>query len=529
MGVNRVGVWVRVSSADQVRDESPEVHLSRARAYAEAHGWEVAAVYRLDGISGETVINRPQARQMLHDARTGLIDGLLFSSLARVGRDMIELLLIERDLRQMGVRLLSIRENIDTSTPEGADRFRMLASRAQNEREELSARVAAGYATRRRRGEVTSRAPYGYQRINRTLTPHPTEAPIRAEMFALYLEHRRLKTVAQILNERGYRTRAGKPWSKVSVHFQLTDPVVTGRFISNRWQTGKVAKPESEWVDVPVPAIVPPETFERVQRVIASQRANHPPKKPKTPYSGLLACACGQRLYYRRASAARRARYSCRGCRDSIRLDALDQAVGRILVGIALDQAGITLTQSEALADPRAGLLRAAQAEAALLESRRDRLVDLFQAEAIDLADFRRRHDPLVARQAELMQEIRRLEADLSADRDRQRDGAAAVDLLASVAWADLEPVEKGGVLRLVTDQILLTPEAIEIEPTFLPEGLIVGDLLAQRDATSRCDSPLRHRLKLSIPRPDRLIAALLGLTLTALRAWGQGRGVAWA
>ena len=48
----RVGIWVRVSTEDQVRGDSPEVHERRARHYAEAKGWTVAEVYRLDAVSG---------------------------------------------------------------------------------------------------------------------------------------------------------------------------------------------------------------------------------------------------------------------------------------------------------------------------------------------------------------------------------------------------------------------------------------------------------------------------------------------
>lgn len=43
----RVGLWIRVSSDSQVRDESPAVHLVRAQEYAEAQGWEVVDIYRL--------------------------------------------------------------------------------------------------------------------------------------------------------------------------------------------------------------------------------------------------------------------------------------------------------------------------------------------------------------------------------------------------------------------------------------------------------------------------------------------------
>ena len=57
----RVGIWIRVSTEDQVRGESPETHERRARLYAEAKGWNVIEVYRLDAVSGKTVKETPQA------------------------------------------------------------------------------------------------------------------------------------------------------------------------------------------------------------------------------------------------------------------------------------------------------------------------------------------------------------------------------------------------------------------------------------------------------------------------------------
>ena len=46
-----VGIWIRVSTEDQVKGESPEHHEQRGRGYAQAKGWRVVEVYRLDAVS----------------------------------------------------------------------------------------------------------------------------------------------------------------------------------------------------------------------------------------------------------------------------------------------------------------------------------------------------------------------------------------------------------------------------------------------------------------------------------------------
>jgi Resolvase, N terminal domain len=67
-----VAIWLRVSTEDQVRGESPETHERRARGYAESRGWNVVEVYRLDAVSGKTVKEHPEAKRMLADIRADI-------------------------------------------------------------------------------------------------------------------------------------------------------------------------------------------------------------------------------------------------------------------------------------------------------------------------------------------------------------------------------------------------------------------------------------------------------------------------
>src|SRR5213078_2739066 len=88
---SQVGIWIRVSTEDQAKGESPEHHERRARAYAEARGWEVRELYRLEGVSGKDVRSHPEAERMLADVKRGRISGLVFSKLARLARSTRDL------------------------------------------------------------------------------------------------------------------------------------------------------------------------------------------------------------------------------------------------------------------------------------------------------------------------------------------------------------------------------------------------------------------------------------------------------
>ena len=87
-----IGVWIRVSSDEQAKGDSPEHHLERARARAASQGWTIKEVYNLSGVSGKSVKDHPECKRMLADIKRKHISVLLFSKLARLARNTIELL-----------------------------------------------------------------------------------------------------------------------------------------------------------------------------------------------------------------------------------------------------------------------------------------------------------------------------------------------------------------------------------------------------------------------------------------------------
>src|ERR1041384_8020415 len=107
------GIWIRVSTDDQAKGESPEHHLARAIAYALAKGWTVKEVYDLAGVSGKTVKDHPEAKRMLADIKRGHITGLIFSKLARLARNTKELLEFADIFRECAADMISLQETID--------------------------------------------------------------------------------------------------------------------------------------------------------------------------------------------------------------------------------------------------------------------------------------------------------------------------------------------------------------------------------------------------------------------------------
>src|ERR1019366_4159224 len=230
-----VGIWIRVSSEDQAKGESPAHHLERAKSYAAARGWTVKEVYDLAGVSGKSVKEHPEARRMLADVKRGHITGLIFSKLARLVRNTKKLLEFSEYFRAHHADLISLQDAIDTSTPSGRMFYTFQAAQAQWEREEIADRQKASILVRAKLGKtINGMAPFGYQWKDRKLIIQPDEAPVRRKAYELFLQYRRKGTVAKLLNAAGHRARKGALWSDTQVRRVLAESAIKGVYYFNR-------------------------------------------------------------------------------------------------------------------------------------------------------------------------------------------------------------------------------------------------------------------------------------------------------
>jgi DNA invertase Pin-like site-specific DNA recombinase len=151
MKEKRAAIYVRVSTAEQDTD----MQETELRQYVESRGWEYV-VYRDKAQSGAKN-DRPALNAMLSDLRRRKFDVVVVWKLDRLARSLKQLLTIGEECRSLGVDLVSLRQNIDTTLPAGRLTFQILGAVAEFERELLRERVRAGMAQARRTGKHLGR------------------------------------------------------------------------------------------------------------------------------------------------------------------------------------------------------------------------------------------------------------------------------------------------------------------------------------------------------------------------------------
>lgn len=416
-----VGIWIRVSTEDQARGESPETHERRARMYAELKGWEVATVYHLEGVSGKVAMEHGEAGRMLADVKAGRIDALIFSKLARLARDTRHLLEVAEHFRDAGADLISLGESIDTSTPAGRLFYTVIAAMAQWEREEVSDRVKASVKTRAKLGKpLGGAAPFGFRWEEGKLVPEESEAAVARELFEIFLRERRVKTTARLLNGAGYRTRKGGRFTHTTVKRLLENPVMKGKHRLNYTESlgeGRAwkVKPEEEWEFADVPAIVGEDVWTEANTFLSERkkkRAKRPGRKSEHLFGGLVLCHCGTKMYVLSGST----KYVCQACRNKIPAEALETVfLSRLAEFLSSpEETESYLSEASERLENKRALLASLKRDVSTVEREMADLFSLYRDGGLSAEGFRRRNEPLEERLASLGEEIPRVEGEIS-------------------------------------------------------------------------------------------------------------------
>ena len=149
----RAAIYARVST---VNGQSPEMQLAELREYASRRGWEVFGEYVDQGVSGAKE-SRPELNHLMADVHERHFDVVLCWKVDRFGRSLKHLVNALADLDSYGVAFVSLRDNLDLSTPSGRLMFQIIGAMAEFERCLIQERVRAGLRNAKLKGKTLGR------------------------------------------------------------------------------------------------------------------------------------------------------------------------------------------------------------------------------------------------------------------------------------------------------------------------------------------------------------------------------------
>jgi len=233
-------------------------------------GWEVLPERYDDGGFSGGSLERPALKRLLADIEAGSVQRIIVYKIDRLSRSLLDFARLAEFFEKHEASIVSVTQQLDTSTSMGRLTLNMLLSFAQFEREMVSDRTRDKMHAARRRGKWTGgMVPLGYDVApegGKLLVSNVEAEQVRA-IFSLFLEKRSLVGTSQELNRRGWlrkswttrggESREGKSWDRVTLRRVLTDPIYTGRM-----KLGNEIFPGEH------DGIVPKGIFERVQDVL---------------------------------------------------------------------------------------------------------------------------------------------------------------------------------------------------------------------------------------------------------------------
>ena len=252
-------IYARFSS-DKQNEASIEGQLRECKQYAEFNGIQVIGNYIDRAMSAKTD-HRPEFQHMIKDSYKNLFDVVLVWKLDRFARNRYDSAYYKNILKKNGVRLVSTKESIS----QGADGILLeaiLEGYAEYYSAELSEKVKRGMTENALKAKANGvRAPFGYYIDNDDKYQiDESIAPVVKEIYSLYLEGKRVKDIAKLMNARGIKNRG------YDMNYNSVFRILTNRKYIGEYKFGGVVLPGA------MPAIIDVDTFNEVQKRLKNNK-----------------------------------------------------------------------------------------------------------------------------------------------------------------------------------------------------------------------------------------------------------------
>lgn len=477
-----VAIYARVSTEHEAQLSALENQLDWYKPILDMRPeWTLTAQYIDEGITGTSAEKRPQFMKMIEDAKTNKFNMIITREVSRFARNTVDTLQYTRMLKEYGVEVFFINDNIKTFDGDGELRLTIMATLAQDESRKTSVRVKAGQQTSMNNGVYYGTGNIlGYDRVGKDMVINPEQAKTVRMIYDMYLSGMGITKIQYELELAGRLTSTGKTkWHSAYIAKMLKNSFYCGIITYHKQYTPDYLKQkkvqnygEVEFTRVKGrhTPIITEEEYERVLEIMKSRtkdikarensRQTKTGNKPHTTVWGrLLECQCGRKFYQHFHSRADRQdgyNYYCYGAANNgsynerknkglsledacdspyipgWKLDMMAKRVFSEYVRMAPESLELAYKMlEEHISDTqenndREELMRKKNAELDKLSNRRNNLIEMRADGDIDKESFR-------AKKAEIDQRISTLTSELE-ELSRKNDHKETTDCLAKLS-----------------------------------------------------------------------------------------------
>ncbi|PID82050.1 MAG: recombinase family protein, partial [Clostridiales bacterium] len=322
----KVAAYARVSAnTDRLKNSLSNQISYYSKLIQSNLEWEYKGVFSDFAVSGTSIDKREQFNEMIAECEKGNIDIILTKSIQRFARNTVDLLKTVRHLKTLGVEIRFEKENISTFSADGELMLSILASFAQEESKTISENVKWGLRNRMKKGEIgvanKRLIGYIYDEDLRKYVIVEDEVKIIKEMFDMFIDGVSFRNIANILNDKGYRTVRGAKFSMFGVKILVNNEVYAGHtlrqktYIKDPLKHNKVinyGELPKYFIENTHEAIIDDIAYQKVKAEIKRRKDN---ASPSYPFTKKIKCGICSKPYTRKVSRTKYGDYAYWFCR----------------------------------------------------------------------------------------------------------------------------------------------------------------------------------------------------------------------
>ena len=327
--MKRVAAYCRVSTETDDQLNS----LDNQKRYFEEYigrnlDWQFCGLYVDEGLSGTSVEKRAGFQKMVADAENKKFDLLLTKEISRFARNTLDSIFYTRKLKELGVGVVFMNDNINTLDSDAELRLTIMSSIAQEESRKTSERVRWGQKRRMEQGFAFGSSLFGYHLKDGKFTINEDEAKIVKLIYELYLSGLGVQLIRKKLENRGIPSPDGHARWRAGVILSILKNEkyngtlkqkkrITPNYLNHKTKINYGEEPFIVIENNHAP-IADKEIYDRVQSEIARRKRavfERSRYSSRYPFSGKIECAyCKSKFEHRytsQKSDKRRAVWRC--------------------------------------------------------------------------------------------------------------------------------------------------------------------------------------------------------------------------